>query len=166
MKCFNWYIVGTGLLSTLPGIEEKKKKREGAWVSNFQKYSYLKDPSMTDPTMFAAPRTKSPSKTSHSSSADQLHGATTVGGGGADANTDRKRHRHVSGNFGSNDSMEHGIENDSTTARYVRRRSYNTELTEEELVMLGVYRLNPRQAEIYDKFVTMLADFDSHDMVN
>ena len=44
-----------------------------------------------------------------------------------------------------------------------RSRCDDEELTEEDLIMLGMYRLNSRQAEIYKQFVRMLVNFDPHD---
>jgi len=44
-----------------------------------------------------------------------------------------------------------------------RSRCDNEELTDEDLVMLGMYRLDARQAQIYKQFVQMLVHFDPHD---
>ena len=46
-----------------------------------------------------------------------------------------------------------------------RNRCDDIHISEEELIMRGMYRLNPSQEEIYRNFVTMIAGFDNFDKV-
>ena len=46
-----------------------------------------------------------------------------------------------------------------------RNRCDDIHITEEELIMRGMYRLNPSQEEIYHNFVNMIAGFDNYDKV-
>jgi hypothetical protein len=46
------------------------------------------------------------------------------------------------------------------------RRSRNPGISETDLLMFGMYRLNPEQEEIYKKFVEMVSEFDDFDMVS
>lgn len=235
-----------GLLTTLPGIEDKKKQRELNWIDNHQKFAYLTDPTMVDrnfsdelqqhqlmqyssrsrsPLRQTAAAAASPAKVAGMGKAKRATTApATVGSAGrsggrlggsngaedmniamkmgsshhgrTDTNGYDSDHRPLStaaaetggggtgaakirpssasrmratatapATFSSADSADAPL-GTSMQPPHVNKRTSNTELSEEDMVMLGVYRLDARQAEIYQNFVNMLTEFDSHDSRN
>ena len=45
------------------------------------------------------------------------------------------------------------------------RRSKNPQISDTDLIMFGLYKLNPHQEEIYNQFVQMISEFSNFDMV-
>ena len=50
--------------------------------------------------------------------------------------------------------------------RRQRRQCTNPAISDEDLIMLGMYRFNERQSAVYQNFVEMLSEFDPHDVMN
>lgn len=46
------------------------------------------------------------------------------------------------------------------------RKSKNPQISDTDLIMFGLYKLNPHQEEIYNQFVQMISEFSNFDMVN
>ena len=131
-----------GLKSNLPAQKEKEKEREGKWVSNFQVHNSL-DPPKSQKRM----RNKSNQPNQH-----------TVSPEPGDATSQ----------FGQTMPPLEMTEDEQEAERKMatKRRTLNQGLSSDELILLGMYRFNPEQEEIYNKFVEMLAGFDKFDMVS
>ena len=46
-----------------------------------------------------------------------------------------------------------------------RNRCLDDSLSEEDVILMGMYRMNKKQSVVYDKFVDMLSTFDRFDVV-
>jgi hypothetical protein len=126
--------------STRPMQKQVEKARESKWVSNFQKYRYLDDNCLSE-------RKKQESKESQNMKRSVSPSTTK--------RLDRDIHHSLSQD-----------DNDSKDFTHFSRRAPNPELTDTDLLMFGMYRLTPKQEEIYNKFVEMIAEFNEFDMVS
>lgn len=63
------------------------------------------------------------------------------------------------------DIIQYTLHNSRKKKPNHRNRCDDIHISEEELIMRGMYRLNPSQEEIYRNFVTMIAGFDNFDKV-
>jgi hypothetical protein len=129
------WFVATGL--NVSHDETKLKRKEDKWVSNFQKHSFLSD-NKPEGGVDSRDRSKSPLR----SRSPGPHS--------------RSNHRHNASNV--DDSQ-------TNSNKSIRRVCYDPTIAPEDLVMLGLYRLDERQQEIYRNFVEMLGGFDEYDRV-
>lgn len=51
------------------------------------------------------------------------------------------------------------------TVKKIRYQCHNEGISDEDVILLGMYRLNEKQRKIYDSFVGMLMEFDPHDIM-
>lgn len=118
---------------------------------NFQKYRYLEEKQHEETLKLQRAnsemardqqREKSPSKS--------LRPLTATGS----SSSHRKRH----GNH-------HDEDDKIQPEMHIKKRALNSNLSTQELIMLGMYKFNEEQEEIYNKFVKMLTEFDVHDQV-
>lgn len=135
-----------GLESNLPGKRLKQKARESKWVDNFTKYSALSD-------SFNIANVKRPNSTN----------------GLQDSQNFSKIHQnHDEIGFEEDSIVQDMLPNDTTKPKVLSssRRARQEKLSHQELIMLGLYKFNPQQEEIYNKFIEMLSEFDAYDMVS
>jgi hypothetical protein len=57
------------------------------------------------------------------------------------------------------------LEKELQDERNRRFRCVNDDVATEDLIMVGLYRFNPQQLEIFNQFTAMLSSFDEYDMV-
>jgi hypothetical protein len=129
------WLVATGL--NVSHDETKLKRKEDKWVSNFQKHSFLSD-SKPEAGVDSRDRSKSPLR----SRSPGPHSRSSQRGNASNVD----------------DSQANSNKNS-------RRVCYDPTIAPEDLVMLGLYRLDERQQEIYRNFVEMLGGFDEYDRV-
>lgn len=143
-----------GIKTNLPGTEERKREKEDKWVMNFHKHRFLEDKQHDETLKLQRAnselareqqreREKSPSKA--------LRPLTASGS----SSSVRKRQGHQQEDQHTSNQQEN----------HIKKRSLNSNLSTQELIMLGMYKLNEQQEEIYNKFVEMLTQFDVHDQV-
>lgn len=139
---------------------------EDKWVDNFQKYQFLKDSSNKDlhnsreKDKLDREKERPPKKTLRPTSAPGNNGtmnSTSPNRGTRASLNSLPRHREETDYESDGEEKEPG---------YVKKRNHGKNLTKQELIMLGMYRLNSEQEEIYNKFVQMLSEFDAFDMVS
>lgn len=157
-----------GLLSTVPGVEEKMKRREDSWVSNHQKYAVLSDPAMIDYDRL--PSRPAQSTMRRAASSDQFDMPRTLS-----LSPDRSKRMGASNNnysteggFGGTATFQATLQAASAAGEappsvHKSSRCYNENYTEQDLIMLDMYRLDARQDEAYRAFVQLLSEFDEHD---
>lgn len=136
----------SGLKTDSPEVEEKIKERETNWVSNFQIHHPLD------------------SKKKKSS----LNSQTSKKAWG-NIYTEQQLNRSMKGirpQSAPIDKKSPQSQPDDIPTTHTSRRTYNDNLSSSELITFGVYRLNPEQAEVYNKFVDMISQFDTFDMQN
>jgi hypothetical protein len=119
--------------------ERTMKKKEEKWVSNFQKHAFLSDNGTGEKQRADAPaRSSSPVR----------NRAPLYGDGRGDSRK-RKEEPAVS----------------AQNKKGARSKCYDQSIAREDLVMLGLYRLDEAQEEIYRNFVQMISSFDDFDKV-
>jgi hypothetical protein len=116
--------------------ETKLKRKEDKWVSNFQKHSFLSENKL-EGGVDSRDRSKSPLRS-------------------------RSPGPHSRSHRGNASNVDDSQTNSNKT---IRRVCYDPTIAPEDLVMLGLYRLDERQQEIYRNFVEMLGGFDEYDRV-
>jgi hypothetical protein len=141
----------TGLVSNSAKQKEKEKEKETKWVPNFHKYHILHEPDKTD-------RKKNKSYASRS---DKKHGSQST------LNQSRSNEYFSLGSSTEFNPLEISEEEMLEEKKMLmRRKTRNNNLNDEELVLLGMYKLTPEQEEIYQQFVAMISTFDRFDMVS
>jgi hypothetical protein len=119
--------------------ERTMKKKEEKWVSNFQKHAFLSESGTSEKQRADAPaRSSSPVR----------NRATLYGDGRGDSKK-RKEEPAV------------GVQ----SKKGARSKCCDQNIAKEDLVMLGLYRLDEAQEEIYRNFVQMISSFDDFDKV-
>lgn len=150
-----------GLKSNLPEQKEKEKSKEAKWVSNFQKYNVLDEvhdnEKKADRKYFPnGPIVKSSSQPALNSSRPMASSNTAPASNVTSMSPSRNKKRL--------DSNRSNQEEDGSGAIPVHQtRCAKTDMTPLDLIMFGMYKLNPRQEEIYNKFVEMLTEFSDFD---
>ncbi len=117
---------------------DKQKKKEQKWVNNFQKHAFLSDGVGGDHDE----KNKTTSK-SASYSPGKLRTSYSAG-------STRHEKRKA-------DSEEQN--------RNTRSKCFDPSVSPEDLLMLGLYRLDEEQEDIYRRFVDMISTFDDFDKV-
>jgi hypothetical protein len=156
----------TGLLIDEAGLEEKHKKKEQHWVGNFQKYSSLTDQEkakLRDSSEGASYQANNVGNNSGNSKSP-LRGS--IGGGGllgAPAGASRGQ-RPSTAPIG--EKKRKNAENHNSQPE-IRQRSKCSDpsIPMEDLIMMGLYRLDDEQEQIYRAFVDMVSCFDEYDKV-
>jgi hypothetical protein len=119
--------------------ERTMKKKEEKWVSNFQKHAFLSGSGANEKNRSEAPaRSSSP-----------VRNRTSLYG---DSKGDSRKRK---------EEPAAGAQNKKGT----RSKCVDQSIAKEDLVMLGLYRLNEAQEEIYRNFVHMISSFDDFDKV-
>lgn len=119
--------------------ETRLKRKEEKWVSNFPKYTCLSDGTLD------VDGKKGPPPRGRSNSPPRQRTREVVSA--ADRRSRKK---------------EDAI---AAHSKPLRSACYDPNIAPEDVVMLGMYRLDERQQEIYRNFVDMLAEFDEYDRV-
>lgn len=130
-----------GLKSNLPKQKTREREKESGWVANFQKYRAL------EPKRSRRPRIKPPVF-------KQDNKAASAPGDTPSEHVEYNPLEISEEDLAAEQQMQ------------MRRRTRAPHLTSDELVLLGMYKFNPEQEEIYQKFVSMLTEFDKFDMVS
>jgi hypothetical protein len=118
--------------------EGRLKRKEEKWISNFQKHHFLTDGGVDKDEQ---PRSRG---TSPQKPKPAVFGAT------GRANDHKKRK---------------GEEKSPPRSKTARNACHDPNISPEDLVMLGLYRLDDNQQAIYRAFVEMLSGFDDYDKV-
>lgn len=143
----------TGLKTHLPGGEERKKDKEEKWVMNFQKYRFLEEKQHDETLKLQRVNSELAREQQRERSPARPQRPLTASG---TSSSQHKRH----GNYQEEeDSLQH-------QESHIKKRALNGNLSAQELIMLGMYKFNEEQEEIYNKFVKMLTEFDAHDQQN
>ena len=131
--------------SNRPVQKQVEKARETKWVPNFQKHRYLDD------------KLHEQIKTQHK---EQTQARNSSPGA-------LNRKRTTEGKFSDDINFEEAEEEEQldTSTMPFSRKSTNQEISDTDLIMFGMYRLNTEQEEIYRKFVDMLTGFSQFDKV-
>lgn len=124
---------------------EKRRKKEQKWVSNFQKHAFLSESG--DHDIDKAKTTKSGSYSPGKAKSSSGSGSQ----GGATFRLDKRK-------GGGSDGDE--------PSRNTRSKCSDPNISAEDLLMLGMYRLSAEQEEVYRRFVEMVSTFDEFDKVN
>jgi len=151
----------------LPDYEEIKEAREKGWNPYmivkrkpvvYERKSVINEKRAPPPSPTSQSRGRSPSRSASPSRSRAGSKETEMRGASSYAPTS------TTITF-ADDVKNRQEENQQKIEEEEARRSRcdDEELTEEDLIMLGMYRLNSRQAEIYKQFVRMLVNFDPHD---
>ncbi len=141
-----------GLKTNYPGIEDRKRDKEDKWVVNFQKYRFLEDKQHEETLKLQRANSELAREQQREKSPTRALRPLTASGS---SSTFRKRHGH---NEDDEDSR-------NQSSIHVKKRALNKNLSTQELIMLGMYKLSDEQEDIYNKFVKMLSEFDVHDQV-
>lgn len=76
----------------------------------------------------------------------------------------RLRNSHSAGSS-RHDKRKMDTESDSADNRNTRSKCFDPHVSKEDLLMMGLYRLNDEQEDIYRRFVDMVSTFDEFDRV-
>jgi hypothetical protein len=133
------------------------KKRENKWVGNFQTHNSLNpDEGVPLPHVL-----KSPAK-SHTQE------GTSSSSRGHSSHSQRPRkgsHTHGNGEKGDEPKAEQEQMEQESHPVPPQNKCYNPNMTAEDLVIFGKYRLSEEQEEVYRRFVEMVMGFDEFDKV-
>lgn len=121
---------------------EKQRKKEQKWVSNFQKHAFLSEGGDREHE-----GEKNKTNKSGSYSPGRLRNSLSAGSS-----------RH--------DKRKMDTEHDSADNRNTRSKCFDSHVSKEDLLMMGLYRLNDEQEDIYRRFVDMVSTFDEFDRVS
>eukprot|EP00598_Pedospumella_elongata_P009198 CAMPEP_0184999548 /NCGR_PEP_ID=MMETSP1098-20130426/65824_1 /TAXON_ID=89044 /ORGANISM="Spumella elongata, Strain CCAP 955/1" /LENGTH=298 /DNA_ID=CAMNT_0027526561 /DNA_START=49 /DNA_END=945 /DNA_ORIENTATION=- len=121
---------------------EKQRKKEQKWVSNFQKHAFLSEGGDRE----------------HEGEKNKTNKSGSYSPG-------RLRNSHSAGSS-RHDKRKMDTESDSADNRNTRSKCFDPHVSKEDLLMMGLYRLNDEQEDIYRRFVDMVSTFDEFDRAN
>lgn len=121
---------------------DKQRKKEEKWVSNFQKHAFLSEGGDRDND-----GEKHKANKSGSYSPGRLRNTHSAG---ASRHDKRKMDTQAQGEPADRNS---------------RSKCFDPNVSKEDLLMMGLYRLNEDQEDIYRRFVDMISTFDDFDRV-
>lgn len=140
-----------GIKSNRPLQKQVEKSRESKWVDNFQKFKYLDDRLTNDIKQHLKEQTQARNPSPGPLSRKKI-GDTKIS---QDKASEEEGEEDLEGEFG----------NSGQSGFHFSRKATNEELSDTDLIMFGMYRLNPQQEEIYRQFVEMVSGFSQFDQV-
>lgn len=135
----------------LSGNNENLKKKEDNWVDTFH----------------LGPETTATTTTTLNSNRPTSSGGGTRKRNKSPAKSSihhSKSNLSIKNEHFMNNKQANSFDNNINERR--KHRCYDISLSDEELIMKGIYRLNEYQDEIYRNFIEMLSSFDEFDKVN
>ena len=170
-----------------PAADEKRKKKEQKWVGNFQEHAYLSGEeiennekntsnatntniALKSPNRFAGGTTMASSAGGVGTSSAYAHTLSSF----ANQRMPSPSHPPPPGmrygaerkykEYNINDGMNNG-NNENSFLPTGSSKCSDDNICIEDLVMMGLYRLDERQEQIYRNFVEMISGFDEYDKV-
>ena len=167
-----------GLISNTPEYQKKIKNREGGWDHNFVAAQSLKQPSNPKDLMMHSINSNSQSQQgstfgnnklqmpSRSLSPVARNNISSGGGVYANSSYDQGSTGTLKGVLPSRSIASIDTTTSTSAIKTRRSRCNKKDITDRDLIIIGQYRFNEEQLNIYNKFTEMLTEFDEFDIKN